>query len=191
MGSTDDNKKISFEEVFEKYRELVAKITLNILKNYELAEDAFQATFCTVAKNMSKLDEDPQKTKNYISKIAHNKALKLWKKDIFRRLHETAFTDEESLCAELENRFRPKDSEFIVRGTEDEIIRKIEKERLLKALDGLDKKYSAYIREYYFDGLTFKKIAENHDISLEAAQKKVYRGIEKLRMIFFGKGNNK
>ena len=55
---------------------------------------------------------------------------------------------------------------------------------LLDSLNDLDEKNSIYIYEYYYKKMSYEQIAKKHGLSNEAAKKRVYRSIEKLKEIF-------
>ncbi len=78
---TDVIEDVKFDAVYDEYKKLVMNTCLSVLNNKELAEDAFQSTFISVAQNIYKLKGTPDKVKKYIIKTARNVAID---KDLFR-----------------------------------------------------------------------------------------------------------
>ena len=177
-----------FNEIYDKYCRLVMEIALSILEKHELAEDAMQATFISVARNLKKIDPDPKKTKNYIAVTAHNMALKILKCEQKRRKNEVPFTDEEQGDDERRYFGAWKKKDFTIESFEEDILRKYDRIRLLEALGSLDDKYAEYIKDYYYEDMSIRQIAEKHNIKDDAAKKRIYRSVDKLREIFMKKG---
>ena len=180
MEISADNKE-KLNEIYEKYHRLVMWIVYGILGDQNLAEEAFQTTFYSVAKNVHKFDDD-SKIKSYVSATAHNTALKYLKKHQIITRNEVPFPDDEY---NAEGRIRYSEKSMIVDNVEDEVIKRLEKEKLHKLLKQLDDKKSVYIYEFYFDKLTIKEIAEKHNIKENTAKKRIYRSVENLRKLYF------
>lgn len=72
--SIDDAEKI--ELLFRKFEKPLGKYILKIIKDESLFEDALQATFYKVIKNIEKIgDITAKETKNYLYTIAHTTAI--------------------------------------------------------------------------------------------------------------------
>lgn len=181
MEISADNKE-KLNEIYEKYHRLVMWIVYGILGDQNLAEEAFQTTFYSVAKNVHKFDDS--KIKSYVSVTAHNTALKYLKKHQLIARNEVPFPDDEN---NAEGRIRYSEKSLIVDNVEDEVIKRLEKEKLHKLLKQLDNKKSVYIYDFYFDKLTIKEIAEKHNINEDTAKKRIYRSVEDLRRLYFEK----
>ena len=184
MEISADNNKEKLNEIYKKYHRLVMRIVYGILGDRDLAEEAFQTTFCSVAKNVHKLDDDT-KIKNYVSATAHNTSLKYLKKHQLISRNEVPFPDEENNENGRRNSFFDKN--LIVENVEDEVIKRLEKEKLLKSLKKLDEKISVYIYDFYFQRFTIRQIADKHNISEDLAKKRISRSVEKLRRLYFEK----
>ena len=72
--------KLTFENLYDKYNEYVMSIARSILNDDELAKDAFQETFISVAQNIDNIDNSPHKTKSFIKKTARNAAISIYRK---------------------------------------------------------------------------------------------------------------
>ena len=182
MEISADNKE-KLNEIYEKYHRLVMWIVYGILGDQNLAEEAFQTTFYSVAKNVHKFDDS--KIKSYVSATAHNTALKYLKKHQLIARNEVPFPDDENNAEG--RRIRYSEKSLIVDNVEDEVIKRLEQEKLRKLLKQLDNKKSVYIYDFYFDKLTIKEIAEKHNINEDTAKKRIYRSVENLRRLYFEK----
>lgn len=74
--------KSRFQQLYDKYLNLVMWISMQKLNNTTLAEEAVQDTFMYIAKNFSKVgDIDSEATKNYIATIANGFAINKYNKE--------------------------------------------------------------------------------------------------------------
>ena len=81
--SIDEAEKIDM--IFRQYESQLLGFLCNLLKDKKAAEDVLQETFVQICKNVNKIrDPDSIATKNYVYRIAENKA-----KDLFRKKNKT------------------------------------------------------------------------------------------------------
>lgn len=177
-----DNSKMSFSELYDTYSRLVMVIALRVLEEKELAEDAFQSAFISIAQNLDQILAEPDKIKNTVSKIARNSAIDILRRTKCIRKHEVPFPEEKENAKSEKSRKTVKG--LRTESFEEKIFYKIDKALLLKSLNDLDEEHSIYIYEYYYKKMSYEQIAEKHGLSKEAAKKRVYRSIEKLKEIF-------
>lgn len=80
MIDTPEDKR-KFVVLYEKYRHLMMKTTLDVLHDPYLAEDAVHNAFVSLARNMDKVKEsDEVPTKLYLIACARNAAIDLYRK---------------------------------------------------------------------------------------------------------------
>lgn len=170
-------------------------IAFSVLNDKQLAEDAFQLAFISVAQNLDKIivdyinDED--KLEKFVKLKVRNAAIDIYRKYKKIRKREIAIVnEEESDEADYTENVR-KHKELFDDSFEERLFDLLDIEKLRKALGNMGKEESVYIREFYFEGLTTQQIARRHDISLAAAWKRLYRSINKLRKIFNKMGEEK
>ena len=187
MNKSENTPDSVFNKIYNEYSQLVMRITLSILRNKELAEDAFQAAFITIAQNADKISDSPKRAEKYIKKIAQSAAIDIYRKNEKIRQNETPLVEDEKDRNDNERTIHIK-NELSVKSFEKDLFYKFDRELLLKALDKLDKKYVGIIEEYYYEELTAPQIAEKHGISEDAAYKRLYRAVEKLKVIFLKEG---
>ena len=77
----EPEEKRKFLILYETYRYLMLKVAVDILHDYQLAEDAVQEAFVRVAKHMEQIGQ-PEKTatKRYLITIAKHAAIDLYRK---------------------------------------------------------------------------------------------------------------
>lgn len=187
MNMLIDPSDAYFDEIYEKYCRLVMQISINVLRDEELAKDAFQLTFFSFARNVDKIKHTPEKAKRYLLKTAYSSAIDLYRKNKRIRNYEIPLADKEADDLALEqNGVNP--NEICVESFEKKLFEKYDRIRLYDSLAKLRKREQEYIKAYYYDELTIHQIAQKHGISEAAAKKRVYRSVKKLRDIFFRKG---
>ena len=74
-------EKRKFVVLYEKYRYLMQKVSMDVLQDCFWAEDAVHDAFMHIAKNMSKIDEvDSIATRRYLITITKNAAIDIYRK---------------------------------------------------------------------------------------------------------------
>lgn len=84
----DKNKTLLFEQIYLEYKDNILKISFMYLKDYHLAEDAAQETFCRVLDKLHTL-KDVTNIKPWITKIAVN----ICKDKLKKKSHTEIVTD--------------------------------------------------------------------------------------------------
>ena len=187
MNKSEKDQDSIFQKIYNEYSQLVMRITLSILRDMEDAEDAFQAAFITIAQNADKISASPEKAENYIRKIAQSAAINIYRKNEKIRKNETPLAGNEKDGNDNERRISAK-KDLSVESFEKDLFYEFDRELLLKALGKLDRKYAEIIEEYYYVELTAVQIAEKHGISEDAAYKRLYRAVDRLKVIFIKEG---
>lgn len=187
---SDDTPDIMLDELYTKYIKLVAKIAFSVLKDHELAKDATQSAFLSVTQNVWKLKDVPEeKVKNYIIKAARNAAIDIYRNNRYIHKHEVPFP-EEGDPEDINNHVRKGKlpNGLYTESFEDEVLRGLDRTVLLKALEKLPPRHMKYIRDRYYENMTMQQVAEKYGITEDAAKKRVYRGIEKLKGLYKKEG---
>ena len=181
MKGSDVNSDALIQKLYLEYGELVMRATYRVLGDKQLAEDAFQVAFLSIAQNPGKLPVSPDDIAAYIVRTAVNAAIdiyrkydKIWNNEIPIRDNEDSGEDEAVYSGGY---FR----EWRTESFEDEVLEKIEIEKLFMELNKTGKGDGTIIKEYIYEGLTMKEIAEKNNISEDTAWKRYYRSIEKIK----------
>lgn len=132
------NKKHLFEQIYLEYKDNILKISMMYLKDYYLAEDAAQETFCRVLDKLHTL-KDVTNIKPWITKIAVN----ICKDKLKKKSHTEIVTDYVNLNSAV-NVAEKLDSRITV----------------FQALHTLPIELREVIILYYYQELTQKEIAK-------------------------------
>ncbi len=154
----------AFGELVERYGKLVMGVCLRVLKNRHDAEDAFQATFLVLAEKAGKIKtRDRRSLPSWLCGVAYrlsmNLARKHHRKDLALTAEPVAARDQFS---DLEQRF--------------------DEQAVDEELHALPGKYRDVLVRFYFLGQTSRQIAEALGITQGAADGRIKRGRQELRV---------
>ena len=183
MDEMDENLKHYFEKLYDEFGPAVMNITYSVLNDEELAKDAFQEAFLSIAQNIERINRDPEKTKRFIKKVAKNAAVTIYRKYKVIRKNELPLPDDENKKDDG-NGTVCRSAAFRTESFEEELIKKEDKKNLISSLNELDDNNFEFVYEYYYEDMNYEAIAEKHGLSKEAAKKRVYRSVDKLKKIF-------
>ena len=183
----DDNELIerylsgdekAFEKLYNRYKASVFSFILSMINDKEKANDIFQEVFITVIDNIKRYQK--KNFKAWIFLIARNKVL-----DYIRSKKNKFETNILSIDKERddENKYSYLD---IIKEDSDpqkELIKKLEKEKLYKAIEKLPPHYKEIIFLKHFSGLKFKEISAILSTPLNTLLSRFTRGIEMLQRI--------
>lgn len=171
LGYIDTNKdKNRFEELYYTYRNLMYKVSFNILQNPQDTEDALQDAFISIAKNFSKIAEIKcPETKSFVVIVVRNISYNMLKK--ISRRHEMDINIDE-----LEI---PDDKPL----PDETALDKYSVEALEKALQKLPSKYCDIIYLTSYMDYSTKEAANLLGISYENAKKRLNRARAKLAAV--------
>ena len=178
----DENLKLYFEKLYDEFSPVVMNIAYSVLNDEELAKDAFQEAFLSIAQNIDHIDQNPEKAKRFIKKVAKNAAVTLYRKYRVIRRTELPLPDAENKDDGNGTRWRP--TAFRTESFEEELIKKEDKKNLAGSLNELGDDNFEFVYERYYEDMSYEAIAEKHELSREAAKKRVYRSVDKLKEIF-------
>lgn len=151
-----------FEVLVERYGPLVMAICLRTLQNQHDAEDVFQATFLVLAEKAGKIKKR-ESLPSWLSGVAHrlsmNLARKRHRKDLALNAEPEAARDH---FVDLQERF--------------------EAQAMDEELHALPPKYRDALVRFYFLGQTSRQIAESLGITQGAADGRIRRGRQELRV---------
>lgn len=149
-------EKSRFQQLYNKYINLVMWISMQKLHNHTLAEEAVQDTFMYIAKNFDKIGEvDDVKTKNFVATIANGFAI-----DKFNKENKAVFISYDK----IDPAHRKNDESFF------DSFSFVE---LKSAIDSLSDENKNYLYLKYVYGYTSKEIAKMYGISPELVRKRL------------------
>ncbi len=169
--------RVSFEELFERYRGMVFQLACRILGDREEALDVSQEVFLTIYRKMHRFRGDSS-LKTWIYRIAINRASNRcrWWNRLRRRgtvsLDEHLSESSRSLEETLESHVESPEQSLMVEEERAEI------ERSLLDLP-LQQRAAVIMRD--IEGLSYEEIAEAMDVSLGTVKSRIARGRDELK----------
>ena len=158
----------AFETLFRQYEKLVYKTAYLITGSKEAAEDALQEVFVSVWKSRHTYDPNKGKLTTWLHRITVNQC----SREKARKAPAAVSLEEKDIdLPEMKQQSRP----------EDVLINKMEYERLLKALDTLDKKHRTVLVLRYFNDLSYQEIAEALEIPLGTVKSRLNQSLQYLK----------
>lgn len=170
----DPEEQRKFERVYTEYRQMMFYVANDVLHNEYDAEDAVQQAFMRVMNHLDGVDEnDKHKTKSFLSIIAQNVAIDIYRKKRRDWEYSTSYDAHEIYIED------PKGQDF-------ENIKE-EDHRLADAIAKLPKHYADVIRLTYIHGFGSEKIGALLDLTPENVRQRLVRARRKLAKILGGK----
>lgn len=170
--------RLSFEELFERYRALVFQLAYRMLGDREEALDVSQEVFLTIYRKLHHFRGDSS-LKTWIYRIVINRAANRcrWWNRLRRRgtvsLDEHLSTEcSRSVAETLESQGRSPEQSLLVEEERAEI------ERSLLSLP-VQQRGAVIMRD--IEGLSYEEIAEAMDVSLGTVKSRIARGREELK----------
>ena len=159
-------EKSKMEKLYYTYKGLMLKVAYDILKDYELANDALHTSFLKIVNHLDKIDEiSCHKTKAYMVIVIEN---------VSKNIYHKRKKQNEIPLEQVENELA--DGIDIDEAIEDQMTVKYvyQKIKLLPQI------YSEILTLKYTSELTDKEISEVLGISLSAVRKRLERARKKL-----------
>lgn len=144
--------------LFDKYSDMVYRVSLNILRNCEEAQDVVMDTFVALMKQTEFNDEDHIRA--WLIRTAENKSINVLKSARIRRNRPLDELLESTLAAPL------NDSEY----------------ELLDMVMRLPAKLKTTVYMFYYEDMTAAEIAAALDIGEATVYKRLERGRKTLKM---------
>ena len=158
-----EEEKSKFEQLYLKYRQDMYKAAFGILKNEFESEDAVHEAFMRVIKKLTNISEiNCPQTHAYLIIIVRNIALKMAEEN-----NKTISVDVDSI--EITDKF----------DLEEDVISKMEVERIKHILKGLPEDYYDILFLELFMEFSISDIAEQLNITYDNAKKRLQRARRK------------
>jgi len=158
----------AFEALFRQYERLVFRTAYLITGNRETAEDALQEVFVSVWKSRHTYDPNKGKLTTWLHRITVNQCSK--KKSV--KTPAAVSLEEKGVdLPEMKYKSQP----------EDILVSKLEYDRLLRAMDGLDTKHRSVLVLRYFNDLSYQEIAEALEIPLGTVKSRLNQSLRYLK----------
>ncbi|MEW6622960.1 MAG: RNA polymerase sigma factor [Bacillota bacterium] len=152
----------AFRQIVEKYQTFVFAIILNIIRDYQEAENVAQETFIQVYRSLPQYKFKGFKT--WIGRIATNKAIDYKRKRQHEKERQVSLSDQ-LMNLDLSNQDL----------LEDKVIRKEELEVLQRLFRRLPKHYNKVIVKHFIQAKSCKQIADEEGVSIRTVESRLYR----------------
>lgn len=160
----------AFSDLYDSLAPLVFGLAMRTIKSRLLAEEVTQEVFIQVWRQSDRFDQAKGSARSWVATLAHRRAV-----DTVRRTQ--ASTDRES-SVPVE---RPRDD--VADNVVDEQIEVDNKGRVRAALAGLTDLQREAIELAYFNGLTYREVAERLDAPLGTVKSRMRDGLARMRSI--------
>ena len=157
----------AFETLYRQYEKLVFRTAYLITGSKEAAEDALQEVFVSVWKSRHTYDPNKGKLTTWLHRITVNQCSK-------RKPGKTPATvslEEKGVDLPEMKRSQP----------EDILVSKLEYDRLVKAMDKLDRRHRSVLVLRYFNDLSYQEIAEALEIPLGTVKSRLNQSLRYLK----------
>ena len=158
----------AFEEIVNRYKNLVYSIILKQTRDQHEADDISQEVFLKVYLNLNKYSSE-FKFSTWIMRITGNHIIDLRRK---RKL-ETVSYEEYAESGERQTAFAPS--------PEDEYLRRERTARINKIVADLPDNYKIPVVLYHQEGLSYQEIADRIQEPLSKVKNRIFRGRKLLK----------
>ena len=154
----------AFVDLMRAHYAFVNAVVIGIVNNPQDAEEIVQDTFLNAYRGLPDL-EDTKKFKNWLAKIARNRAL--------NRLREGRI-DTVSINEVGEQALPPSDA------PDEKLILREQRELIRRAIETLSPKEREVARSYYLEGSSYDELTRTHGLSYKAISVRLSRAKQKL-----------
>ncbi len=166
--------KSAISTLIERHKKRVTDYITMMVKNREIASDIFQDTFIKAVRT---IDEghyvDTGKFLSWVLRIAHNQVI-----DHFRHTKQQNWVTESDTGFDILGTTRFSDETI-----ENQIVHEQINEDLRKIIDRLPEEQREVVTMRYFNGMSFKEIAENTGVSINTALGRMRYALINLRKL--------
>ena len=172
LARVSDQEPNALDALYSRYASAVYSLAMFMLKDTGLAEEATQDIFLNIWLKSGSFKPDRGQPKTWIMSVAHHRIIDL----IRSRRRTTAITVASD----------PEDLERVpaaILPIDEQVERKLERERIQKSLATLPEAQREVIRMAYFDGYSQSEIATLLNQPLGTVKTRVRLAMQKLRLV--------
>ncbi len=163
IGRFDES---ALSEAYERHGGAVFALSRRLLKRRDLAEDVTQEIFMRLWTKPERFDPDRGSLRTFLLADTHGRSVDLLRSEIARRARE----EREARLVPVP----PKD-------TEAEVLTSVTNARVRNALDVLSENERAAIALAYFDGYSYRQVAERLGEPEGTVKSRIRTGMRRLR----------
>ena len=179
----ENSTALSFDEIYEENAKKVLNLAYRMTSSEETARDLTQEIFIKVYKNLASFKGDSN-VYTWIYRIALNHIMNYLKKE--KRYKFFSIMDKNVTEILNEDMLEPGFAENVSISKPDKIMEKSEREQIINSIiDSLSAKYKVPFILFKYEGLSYKEISEQMNLSISAVEARIHRAknkiIEKLK----------
>jgi RNA polymerase sigma factor (sigma-70 family) len=167
VALVERREDVALGELYDRYGRTAYALSLRMLRNESLAEDAVQEAFMTVWRSASQFVPERAKASTWLLTIVHRRAVDVVRREERRRTEPLA-----SIAAE------PASSEG---SAEDVAWLRLQRERVQDALRQLPDEQREAIELAYYGGFTQSELADRLGQPLGTIKSRMFAGLGRLR----------
>ncbi len=166
-----DRDRNALDALYTRYMSPVYSLAMYMLRHQTLAEEVTQDVFLNIWLKATSFRPDRGQPRSWIMSVAHHKIV-----DVIRSRRRAAMMINSEGDETL--------SQFPSRGpsTEEEVERRLERERIQRAMDTLPPSQRVVIELAYFEGYSQSEMAQRLGQPLGTVKTRVRLAMQKLRM---------
>ncbi|KAA0017077.1 ECF RNA polymerase sigma factor SigK [Antrihabitans cavernicola] len=159
--------KAAFAELYDATSTRVYGMVIRVLRNPAISEEATQEVYLQIWRSADSFDPQRGSALAWIMTLAHRRA-------IDRVRSEQSGADREALYG---SRNRETDHDQVV----ESVIQQLESDAVVHCLDTLTETQRSTVRLAYYDGLTYREVAELLSTPLSTVKTRIRDGLSRLR----------
>jgi RNA polymerase sigma-70 factor (ECF subfamily) len=163
-----DRREAALGEVYRRYGQKVYRTAFGILRRSELAEDVTQEVFVRIWQRPERFDPSRGTLGGFLQLDAHGRSVDLLRSEKARAEREIR---EQQLSAASNS----------PASLEEEVMKRISSERIRDALQTLDADERLPIALAFFQGHSYRRVAEALDLPEGTVKSRIRRGLNRLQ----------
>ncbi len=172
--SDKDDRALS--EIYDRYSRILYGMALTILHDTDDAEDVLQEVFMQVWKKASQYQAELGAPKNWLVRIAHNRAINLLRSRRNKeRQSEVSISNDSEMGDREVAKLHSGESPLI------DVVRQSETESIGRALRTLPEEQRMLVELAFYQGYSHSEIAEKTNLPLGTVKTRIRSGLQALR----------
>jgi RNA polymerase sigma-70 factor (ECF subfamily) len=163
-------QEAALSEAYRRFGQKVYRTAFGVLRRAEFAEDVTQEVFVRLWQRPERFDASRGTLSGFLQLDAHGRSI-----DLLRS--EKARADREMREQQLSVSSTSRDS------LEEEVMKRITSERIRQALEALDADERLPIALAFFQGLSYRRVAEALDLPEGTVKSRIRRGLSNLQQL--------
>ncbi|PWD51793.1 RNA polymerase subunit sigma [Serinibacter arcticus] len=168
LRASADGDQSAFAQVYDAIGPLVYGTCLRVLRDPDLASEAMQDVMLEAWRTAASFDADRGSAKAWLATMAHRRAV-----DRVRSVQAQRTRDEQDA---VRSYVREVDE------VSDEVLRRADAERVAHCLGGLTDTQRESVTLAYWDGLSYREVAERLGAALPTIKSRIRDGLTRLRL---------